>query len=95
MPALAVMMILTGALRGAGDTRWPLVFSLIGFLGVRIPAAYFLALPQVELPALQLVIAGCGLGVVGTWYAMVGDLCVRALLMIARFVQGGWQQVAV
>ena len=40
MPALALMMILTGALRGAGDTRWPLLFTLIGFLAVRIPATY-------------------------------------------------------
>ena len=40
MPALALMMILTGALRGAGDTRWPLLFTLIGFLVVRIPATY-------------------------------------------------------
>lgn len=42
MLPLAFMQVLTGALRGAGDTRWPLLFTFIGFLGVRIPLAYLL-----------------------------------------------------
>ncbi len=40
MPPLAMSMVLAGALRGAGDTRWPLLITLIGFLGVRIPARW-------------------------------------------------------
>jgi len=95
MPALALMMILTGALRGAGDTRWPLVFSLIGFLGVRIPAAYWLAFPEIHLPGLDRVVVGWNLGVVGTWYAMVSDLTVRAALVLSRFLQGRWKDVEV
>ncbi len=30
-------MILTGALRGAGDTRWPLINTFVGLLMIRIP----------------------------------------------------------
>ncbi len=95
MPALALTMILSGALRGAGDTRWPLVFSMIGFLGVRIPAAYWLAHESIEIPACGLILAGWGLGVLGAWYAMAADLFVRALLVVYRFSHGGWKRVEV
>src|SRR5262249_14372394 len=49
MPALASAIIFTNALRGAGDTRMPVVFTCIGFLVVRIPLAHFLALEQVDI----------------------------------------------
>jgi putative MATE family efflux protein len=82
MPLLATVMVLTGGLRGAGDTRWPLVFSLIGYLGIRIPLAYLFTGPL-------------GYGVEGAWYAMVIDLGVRSLLVGIRFAQGDWQRTAV
>jgi putative MATE family efflux protein len=82
MPALAILMVLTGALRGAGDTRWPMVFNWIGMLGVRIPGTYLLT--HVVL-----------LGVTGAWYAMVTDLVVRCLLVCWRFGHGGWKHVKV
>lgn len=82
MPALALMLVLIGALRGSGDTRWPLSFTLIGFLLVRIPLAYLLAHVW-------------GWGVSGAWYAMVADIYARALLVFLRFRHGGWQRVRV
>ncbi len=75
-------MILSGALRGAGDTRWPLAFTLIGFLGVRIPLTWLLALH------LQW-------GVRGAWYAMAADLLVRCGLVVYRFWQGGWKEIEI
>jgi putative MATE family efflux protein len=95
IPALALSMILSGALRGAGDTRWPLVFSLVGFLGVRIPAAHWLAFDSVRIPGTAWIIAGCGLGVLGAWCAMVTDLTVRAAMIAYRFWHGGWKQIEV
>jgi Na+-driven multidrug efflux pump len=95
MPAFAVVSILGGGLRGAGDTRWPLLFTLIGFLALRIPLAYFLALDQVALPGVGVVFAAYGLGVYGAWYAMVADVVVRSLLTLARFLHGGWKNVPV
>lgn len=95
MPALALGMILGGALRGAGDTHWPLVFTLVGFLAVRIPLAYLLAYPAFVVPGLNWHIAGWGLGVVGAWYAMVSDIFVRCALVVARFLHGGWQSIRV
>jgi Na+-driven multidrug efflux pump len=94
-PALAVSMILTGALRGAGDTRWPLAVTLVGFLGVRIPLAYYLAWDEISLPLLDAVIPGMGLGVVGAWYAMLVETLLRALMISLRFWHGGWQRVRV
>lgn len=82
MPALAIHMVLTGALRGSGDTRWPLVFSLVGMLAVRIPTAYLLT-------------STLGWGVAGAWYAMAADLYVRCILVTIRFAHGGWQRVGV
>ena len=77
---LAVTMILSGALRGAGDTRWPFAIGMIGMLGVRIPLAH-------------LAVFHYGLGVQATWWAMVIDLWVRCFLVLARFYQGGWKRI--
>ena len=95
MPALAVTMILSGALRGAGDTRWPLLFSMIGMLGVRLPLAYWFALDSFHVPGTSLVVTGWGLGVAGAWYAMAADLAVRAVLILYRFSHGGWKRIEV
>ena len=82
MPPLAIVQVLTGALRGAGDTRWPLAFTFIGFVGVRLPAAYLLAIAW-------------GWGIKGAWYAMVADVLVRCALVSYRFAHGGWKRTEV
>ena len=95
MPALAVTMILTGGLRGAGDTRWPLAITFAGYLLVRIPGAYFLAWSEIPIPWTSLSISAAGLGVHGAWMAMVLDTFVRASLVFARYANGGWTRVKV
>ena len=82
-------------LAGTGDTRWPLAFSLIGLLGVRIPVAYWLAHETILIPGTNWTLVGCGLGVLGAWYAMAIDLHVRAALFIYRITHGGWKRVKV
>jgi putative MATE family efflux protein len=79
---LAVLMVLSGALRGAGDTRWPLAITLVGLLGVRMPGTWLLA-------------HQLGWGVRGAWWAMVADLVVRCLLVAARFGGGRWKHARV
>lgn len=93
MPALALVMILSGALRGAGDTRWPFVITLLGFLVIRIPLAQILAHPSIPIGDWQLT--GFGLGIHGAWYAMVIDLVCRALMLLARTLHGGWLRAVV
>jgi len=95
IPALAVTMILSGGLRGAGDTRWPMAASLTGLLGVRLPLAYWLGFDAFQLPWVEVPLAGMGFGVIGAWYAMVLDLWLRAAILAARFWHGGWKRVAV
>jgi putative MATE family efflux protein len=95
MPALAVTMVITGALRGAGDTRFPLLFTLLGFLALRIPLATYLAHESLMIPGVDVAIEGLALGVVGAWYAMAIDVVFRCVLFIGRFMHGGWQRVEV
>jgi putative MATE family efflux protein len=83
MPALATINVLSGALRGAGDTRWPWLFVLLGYLLVRLPLTYWLTTPEPH--------GGLGWGLFGAWIAMLADLGVRGGLVAARFLQGGWR----
>src|SRR5262249_44880167 len=69
MPACACTIILLFALRGAGDTRVPVLFTWVGFLFVRIPLAYLLTADQLELGVLG-TWPGAGLGLYGAWLAM-------------------------
>ncbi|HYT93926.1 MAG TPA: MATE family efflux transporter [Gemmataceae bacterium] len=93
-PPMASAIIFTWALRGAGDTRVPVLFTWIGFLGVRIPLAYFLALRQVDLGPLG-IWQGAGLGLFGAWLAMFADLLVRGCFFLWRFRSGAWQRMKV
>jgi Na+-driven multidrug efflux pump len=93
MLPLAVSMVLAGALRGAGDTRWPLAFTVIGLLLIRVPLALWLAPPELSIFGTEF--HGAGLGAAGAWYAAVIDIYVRGILMAARFLHGGWQRIEV
>jgi putative MATE family efflux protein len=94
-PFLALTMVFSGALRGAGDTRWPLVFTFIGFICVRIPLAYWLAWPEITLPGTDVVIQGWDFGVRGAWMAALADIVVRCALVSIRFWHGGWKRTRV
>jgi putative MATE family efflux protein len=87
LPALATINVLSGALRGAGDTRWPWIIVFFGYLAVRIPLTYLLCTPETQ--------GGLGWGLYGAWVAMLVDLCVRACLIAARFLHGGWTRARV
>ena len=91
MPFLAIMMILSGALRGAGDTRWTLLITIAGLILVRIPAACWLAWYGIRIPGTDLVV----IGVTGAWFAMLADVLVRSLLLLGRFWHGGWRTIRV
>ncbi|MCS7236853.1 MAG: MATE family efflux transporter [Thermoguttaceae bacterium] len=94
MVPLAVVMVTSSGIRGAGDTARTLAISLVGFLGVRIPATYLLALPGSGVP-LRGSLPGLGLGVVGAWYAMVIDLTVRAFLLEIQFRRAHWTKIQI
>ncbi len=88
-PPLAMLMVFSGGLRGAGATRPPLLVNFLGLLVVRLPLAMLLAWPQVPLPG-GMALEGWGLGAVGAWYAMAIDLAVRGVAMALIFSGRRW-----
>lgn len=67
-----VQTIAQGALRGAGDTRWPLVINLIGHYALGLPIGIALARH---------------LGARGLWWGLALGLSVVAIAMTVRFVR--------
>jgi putative MATE family efflux protein len=81
-PILGAAMIFGGALRGAGDTRWPMVVTGASIWLVRLPLAYLFGLVF-------------GWGLLGIWSALVLDLALRGLLNFLRFRGGKWKTIRV
>ncbi len=67
-----------GALRGAGDTRWPMwaVILINWFIG--IPMVYALTIPA-------------GLGVTGAWLGMTVMMSIQGTALLIRFRLGSWK----
>lgn len=81
-PLMAIDFTLGGALRGAADTRLPLVAALVGFYGVRLGLSVLVALVL-------------HLDLVWLWATLLGDYLVRAALKIWRFRSGRWAELRV
>ena len=62
-----------GALRGAGDTRFPLLANLVGHYLVGLPIALALGF-------------GCDLGATGLWWGLSAGLTAVAIGLLARFL---------
>ena len=91
----AVSRTIRGALRGAGDTRWPLYGTLLSTYALRLPVA-FLALPvgyAVTVGPLSLA-PGRGLGVLAVYAAILIDFYAKAGVNAGRFATGRWKAVA-
>ena len=90
----SVARTMRGALRGAGDTSWPLYGKILG-LAVRL-AITALALPVGFAVSLGFVSIqpGLGVGVLAIYVAVVVDFYIQAAVNVARFVSGEWQVVA-
>ena len=71
-PALAVGLVLTGALQGAGDTKSPLYSTAIGMWLIRIVGVYFFGV-YLEM------------GIAGIWLAIALDLLIRAIFLTWRY----------
>ena len=76
-PLLAIEFALGGALRGAGDTRFPLLATVVGLIAVRCGlAALFTML---------------GWSVEWIYGAMIGEFLVKSAMLVARFRSGRWR----
>jgi putative MATE family efflux protein len=76
-PFMALQMIYGGALRGAGDTRSPMIVSLVGVLFFRITAVYLLAIVL-------------KLGLAGVWIGTAIDWAGRSAVMYVLYRRGRW-----
>ena len=78
----ASAIIVSGSLRGAGDTRWPLL--------VQTSVAWLL-----RLPAVYIVAVGLDSGIVGVWGVELAYLAVLGVALNLRFRSGAWQRIRV
>lgn len=81
-PFMAVSMVLAGSLRGAGDTRFPMVSTFLGVWLVRLPLGYLFG------PVL-------GWGLSGIYIANVLDGVGRAVAQFWRYRSGSWRNIQV
>ncbi|MCR5409478.1 MAG: MATE family efflux transporter [Lachnospiraceae bacterium] len=75
-------VIYMGCLRGAGDTLYTAIASIIGVTIVRTGVSY--------LGGYVL-----GLGIVGIWSGVLADQVARFVLAAARFKQGKWTEIKI
>ncbi|WP_338452630.1 MATE family efflux transporter [Niallia oryzisoli] len=71
-PALAIGLVLAGALQGAGDTKSPMYSTAIGMWVIRVLGVYILGIHF-------------DMGIAGVWISIAIDLYVRAAFLLIRF----------
>lgn len=81
-PFLAVSMVLSGSLRGAGYTKSVLVITALGMFLIRIPVTYFF------LDVIKT-------GLLGAWVVMTLDLAFRSIAAYNVFRKGKWKYISV
>jgi Na+-driven multidrug efflux pump len=78
----AMAAIFGGALRGAGDTLAVMMLWLASVLVVRFAGVLVVGL-------------WLNMGLVAIWIVLAAELCTRGLLVLGRFLHGGWKRVEV
>jgi putative MATE family efflux protein len=81
-PLMAATDALGGSLRGAGDTRRPLVVAVVGPIVVRLTATWFFAFHL-------------RLGLLGVWLGSTLDWAVRSVWLATLFRGGAWRAARV
>ncbi len=81
-PFQSSQLVISGGLRGAGDTVWTLVAIFFSVLVVRVALAHFF------INILEL-------GLIGAWYAMFCDQLVRWALITLRFKTDKWKYISI
>jgi putative MATE family efflux protein len=79
---LALTMVLAGSLRGAGDTRFIMIATMVGMWTVRVPIAFAVGV-------------WLHLGVFYVWLAMIADWTLRMVLMLWRYRSERWKAIQV
>ncbi|MFT9495638.1 MATE family efflux transporter [Anaerosolibacter sp.] len=75
---IAIAMVISGALKGAGDTKGPFYISLATNLGIRLPLIF-------------MIVFFWKLSIVYVWVATALQFTLEALLMTLRYRRGRWK----
>lgn len=78
----ALGIVTDGALRGAGDTRWPFIVRCALSWLVFLPAAYLLAFPL-------------GWGLTGAWLGGLIHISMLTVYLYWRFRSGAWREISI
>lgn len=81
-PFQCSQLILSGGLRGAGDTVWTLISTFIGILIVRLILAYYFVIVL-------------HMGLSGAWLAVLIDQFIRWILITLRFRTNKWKYITI
>ncbi len=76
-PFLVTSIVYVGALRGAGDTRYPLLITIVGTIFIRVPVGYYFGIIEQW-------------GLLGAWMGMFSDMFWRACTSSLRYARGAW-----
>ncbi len=79
-PVQTIQFILSGSLRGAGDTKTTAVITMIGILALRPALAGFM-------------IYTLDMGLLGAWTAIAADQLVRTVLVAIVYHRGRWKAI--
>lgn len=79
---LVMAIVYIFSLRGAGDTRTPMLFTICCTLCIRVPLAYWCGIAMQG-------------GLIGAWTGMVADNSFQAGLASYRYSRGGWVHIKV
>ncbi|MBM7614878.1 MATE family efflux transporter [Alkaliphilus hydrothermalis] len=81
-PFQSSQLILAGGLRGAGDTKWPLLSTMAGIWGIRVTLGILFVLVF-------------KMGLFGAWLAICVDQVIRYCILYMRFRTGKWKYVKI
>lgn len=77
---MAVSIIVSFALNGAGDTKKPMYATLVSMVLIQIPLAYVLSVHA-------------GFGIAGIWIAVIIGIIVQAILLTVMYRSGSWKRI--
>ncbi len=81
-PLFCLTIVVIGVLRGAGDTKLPLLAAVTGMWVVRLTSAWFF-------------VYAMGLGLNGAWFGMAIDISVRSVILSIRYFKKKWVNIEI
>ena len=81
-PFLSLTMVVSSALQGAGDTKFPMYSTLIGIWGIRVVFGYIFSITF-------------KFGLIGIWLAYSLDITIRGIILLLRFLKGSWKDIKI